>query len=177
MEIIREISKYAIAVVFLVILSFGLYNGVKVYDVFVEGAKEGAYTILKIMPSLIGLYVAIGVFRASGALELLIYAVSPITSFFKIPKEVLPLVLLRPISGSASLAMVSGIMENYGPDSFIGRIASIMMGSTETIFYTLAVYFGAVGIKKIRYTLVVSLIAGAVSVILSVWICILAFGK
>ena len=177
MEILREISKYAIAVIFLVILFFGAYNDVRVYDTFVEGAKEGAYTILKIIPSLVGLFVAIEVFKASGALDIIIHGIAPIASLMGIPREVLPLVLLRPISGSASLAVVSGIIETYGPDSFIGRITSVMMGSTETIFYTLAIYFGSVGIKKIRHTLAVALLADAVSILLSIWICTLVFGK
>jgi spore maturation protein B len=177
MVILKEISKYAVAIIFLIILFSGAYNGIKVYDVFVDGAKEGAYTILKIIPSLVGLFVAIEVFKASGALELIIYALTPLTTITGIPREVLPLVLLRPISGSASLAMVAGIIENYGPDSFIGRVTSVMMGSTETIFYTLAIYFGSVGIKKIRYTLVVALIADAVSILLSVWVCTLVFGR
>jgi spore maturation protein B len=177
MVILKEISKYAIAFVFLIILLSGAYNGVKVYDIFVDGAKEGAYTILKIIPSLVGLFVAIEVLKASGALELIIYAVAPLTTITGIPREVLPLVLLRPISGSASLAMVVGIIENYGPDSFIGRVASVMMGSTETIFYTLAIYFGSVGIKKIRYALFVALVADTVSILLSVWVCTLVFGR
>ncbi|HHW32243.1 MAG TPA: spore maturation protein [Clostridiaceae bacterium] len=177
MDFLKEISKYAIAVIFTIILFSGLYNGVRVYDVFVEGAKEGANTIFRIVPSLVGLFVAIEVFKASGALDLIIHAVAPLTSLVGIPREVLPLVLLRPISGSASLAVVAGIIENYGPDSLIGRITSVMMGSTETIFYTLAIYFGSVGIKKIRYTLAVALIADAVSILLSVWICTLVFGN
>lgn len=176
MEVIKLLSDYAIPAIFLVILSVGMYKDVKVYDVFVEGAKEGVTTVVRIIPSLVGLLVAIGVFRASGALDLLVYALGPIARFFGIPSEALPLAILRPISGSASLAMVSDLIKAYGPDSFIGRVVSTMMGSTETIFYTLAVYFGSVGIKNIRYTLVAALIADAVSVIASVWICSLVFG-
>ncbi|MDQ2086362.1 spore maturation protein [Herbivorax sp. ANBcel31] len=175
MDIIKAISSYAVPVIFVVILSVGLYRNVKVYDVFVDSAKEGITTVLKIIPPLVGLVVAVGVFRASGALELLIYAVKPITGLFNIPSETLPLVFMRPISGSASLAMVSDILKEYGADSFIGRVTSTMMGSTETIFYTLAVYFGAVGVKKVRYTLLAALIADFTSVIVSVWICKIAF--
>ncbi len=177
MHIIGVLSAYAIPAIFLVILSFGMWREVKVYDVFVEGAKEGITTVLRIIPSLVGLLVAVGVFRASGALDLLIYAVSPATNAVGIPAEALPLAFLRPISGSASLALVSDIIKNYGPDSFIGRVVSTMMGSTETIFYTLAVYFGAVGIKNIRYTLAAALLADAASVVASVWICGLVFGR
>ena len=177
MQIIKMLSDYAIAAIFLVILSLGVYKEVKVYDVFVEGAKEGITTIVRIIPPLVGLLVAIGVFRASGALNLLIYAASPIVSLMGIPTEALTLAFLRPISGSASIGLVSDIIRVHGPDSFVGRVASTMMGSTETIFYTLAIYFGSVGIKNIRYTLAVALLADAVSVVVSVWICALVFGR
>ncbi len=171
------ISDYAIATIFLVILSTGVLKEIKVYDAFIEGAKEGVTTVVKIIPPLVGLLVAVAVFRASGALDLLIHAFSPIASIFGIPSEALPLAFLRPISGSASLALVSDIMKTHGPDSFIGRVVSTMMGSTETIFYTLAVYFGSVGIKNIRFTIAAALIADAVSVLASVWICSIMFGR
>jgi spore maturation protein B len=177
MSVLNVLSAYAIPAIFLFILSTGMYRDVKVYDAFIEGAKDGITTVIKIIPSLVGLMVAIGVFRASGALDLLIYAVAPLAKVFGIPKEALPLALLRPVSGSASLALVSDIIKNNGPDSFIGRLVSTMMGSTETIFYTLAVYFGSVGIKNIRYTLVAALIADFISVIASVFICTLFFGR
>jgi spore maturation protein B len=175
LNIMKSISTYAIPVIFLLIIFSGIYKNVKVYDVFIDSAKEGIATVLRIMPSLIGLMVAIGVFRASGALDYIIAALDPITSLLGIPSEALPLALLRPISGSASLALVSDIIKTNGPDSFIGRLVSTMMGSTETIFYTLAVYFGAVGIKNIKYTLAAALIADAVSVFASVWICTVMF--
>ncbi|MFZ5985593.1 MAG: spore maturation protein [Bacillota bacterium] len=176
MNIIKELSSYAIPTIFLIILSAGMYREVKVYDVFIEGAKEGITTVLRIIPPLVGLMVAVGVFRASGALDLLVYAAKPLTNLLRIPSETLPLVFLRPISGSASLALVSDIFKVHGPDSFVGRVASTLMGSTETIFYTLAVYFGSVGIKNIRYTLAAALIADLASVVASVWICTVVFG-
>lgn len=175
MDIIKIVSNLAIPAIFLAILSAGAYRDVKVYDVFVEGAKEGLATVIRIVPSLVGLLVAVGVFRASGALELLVYAASPLSKILGIPPEAMPLALLRPISGSASLALVSDIIKTNGPDSFIGRVVSTMMGSTETIFYTLAVYYGSVGIKNIRFTLIAALIADTVSVIASVWICRIVF--
>lgn len=177
MEIVKVLSDYAIATIFLVILTLGMYKEVKVYDVFIEGAKEGVSTVVRIIPSLVGLLVAIGVFRASGALDLLIYAISPLTELLGIPSQAVPLALLRPISGSASLALVSDIIKTNGPDSFIGRLVSTMMGSTETIFYTLAVYFGSVGIKNIKYTLAAALLADVTSIIVSVWICTVVFGE
>ncbi len=148
MDIVSIMSSYAIPTILLFILAAGMYKEVKVYDVFVEGAKEGISTVVRIIPPLVGLLVAIGVFRASGALDLIVYAFRPVTSFLRIPSETVPLVFLRPISGSASLALLSDILKNYGPDSFIGKLASTLTGTTETIFYTLAVYFGSVGIKK-----------------------------
>lgn len=177
MEIVRLLSKYAVPCIFLSILIIGMYRDVKVYDAFVEGAKEGISTIVRILPSLVGLLVAIGVFRASGALDLLIFAATPLAQLVGIPTEALPLAFMRPVSGSASLALVADIVGKYGPDSFVGRVVSVMMGSTETIFYTLAVYFGAVGIKNIRYTLVAALIADTVSVLASVWVCTAVFGR
>ncbi len=177
MSIIKAISMYAIPVIFVIILSAGVAKEVRVYDVFVESAKEGITTIVRIIPSLVGLLVAIGIFKASGALDLLIYAVKPVADIVNIPSEALPLAFLRPISGSASLALVSDTLKTYGPDSYVGRVVSTMMGSTETIFYTVAVYYGAVGIKNIRYTLVAALIADAASVIASVTVCTFVFGK
>lgn len=176
MGIIRAVSSYAVPAIFIIILVMGIYKDVKVYDVFVDSAKDGITTVLKIIPPLVGLVVAVGVFRASGSLELLIYLVKPIADFLNIPSETLPLVFIRPISGSASLALVSDILKEFGADSFIGRVTSTMMGSTETIFYTLAVYFGAVGVKKVRYTLLAALLADFTSVIISVWICTVVFG-
>ncbi len=176
-EAITVLSKYAIPTIFLLILSAGMYREVKVYDVFVEGAREGFTTVIRIIPSLVGLLVAVGVFKASGAMDLLVFALKPLAGMLGIPSEVLPLALLRPVSGSASLALVSETIRTYGPDSFIGRLVSTMMGSTETIFYTLAVYFGSVGVKNIRYTLVAALLADLASVLASVWICTLVFGR
>ncbi|AUS95145.1 spore maturation protein [Clostridium thermosuccinogenes] len=176
MEAVKIVSSYAIPGIFLVILGVGVYRDVKVFDVFVDGAKEGVATVVRIIPSLVGLMVAVGVFRASGALDLLIYATRPVASFLGIPSEAMPLAFMRPISGSASLALVSDIIEANGPDSFVGRVVSTMMGSTETIFYTLTVYFGSVGIKNIRYTLVAALIADTVSIIASVLACWMVFG-
>lgn len=176
MSIVQHISSYAFVAIIMLILIAGAFKEVKVWDVFAEGAGEGIKTVLRIMPSLIGLMVSISVFRASGALDLLIFAVKPVTSLLGIPPEAVPLAILRPVSGSASLALISDIMKTYGPDSFVGRVVSTMMGSTETIFYTLAVYYGSVGIKNIRYTLVAALIADAASVIASVAACRLLFG-
>lgn len=177
MEIIKAASQYAIPVLFLLILGFGLFREVKVYDVFAEGAKEGITTIVRIIPTLVGLIVAVNVFRASGALDFLVFLTAPLAGLLGIPPEAMPLMLLRPVSGSASLALVAETLRVYGPDSFVGRVVSTMMGSTETIFYTLAVYYGSVGVKNIRYTLVAALIADTVSVTAASWACALVFGR
>jgi spore maturation protein B len=175
MAIINMISTLAIPFMIFTVISYGLYKDVKVYDCFIEGAKEGIETVIRILPPLIGLFVAIGVFRASGALDLITHGLKPITSILGIPPEVLPLALMRPVSGSASLAIVSDILANYGADSLIGRITSTMMGSTETTFYTLAIYFGSVGIKNARYTIAAALMADLTGIIVSVWVCRLFF--
>jgi len=176
-DFMKSVSQYAIPVIFLIVLIIGLLREVKVYDVFVEGAREGIETVIRIIPTLVGLMTAVGVFKASGALDYIIYVFSPLSGLLGIPSEAMPLALLRPVSGSASLALVADIIKTYGPDSYVGRVVSTMMGSTETIFYTLAVYFGSVGIKNIRYTLIAALIADLVSVTASAWACTLIFGK
>jgi len=175
--LLEGISKFAIPVIFILILSIGLEKDVKVYDVFLEGAREGFTTVVKIIPPLIGLMVAIGVFRASGALDILVYILKPLGELIGLPREAIPMAILRPISGSASLALVSDIMQKNGPDSFVGRLVSVMMGSTETIVYTMTVYFGAVGISKTRHTLPAALMAELCSIISAVWVCTLLFGR
>lgn len=176
MDIIKQISVFAIPFMLFVIISYGLYKDIKVYDCFIEGAKEGIETILRILPPLVGLFVAISVFRASGALDLLTHGLKPLMSILGIPPEVLPLALMRPVSGSASLAIVNDLLTNYGPDSFVGRVASVMMGSTETTFYTIAIYFGSVGIKNARHTIGAALLADLTGMITSVWVCRIFFG-
>ncbi|PYG89198.1 spore maturation protein B [Ruminiclostridium sufflavum DSM 19573] len=176
MGVIRSFSDFAIPVIFIVILLAAVIKKIKAYDLFVEGAKEGIETIIRIIPSLVGLLVAVGVFKASGAMDILIYILRPLTDLLGMPPQVAPLALLRPISGSASFAFVTEIIKNFGPDTFEGRVAAVMMGSTETIFYTLAVYYGAVGIKNIRYTLAAAIMADIISVIASLWACRLVFG-
>ena len=128
------------------IVGFGLLRGVKVFDLFVEGAKEGLTTAVNILPALVALVVAVGMFKASGGLDLLSFALEPIGKLLGLPREVIPLSLIRPISGSGAMAIFNDILRSHGPDSLAGRIASVMMGSTETTFYTIAVYYGAAGI-------------------------------
>ena len=163
----KYISDYAIPVFIVSFIVFGLIRKVNVYECFVEGAKSGIESMFGIIAPLVGLMVAISMFRESGALEIIAKAISPILSYVGLPAEVLPLSILRPISGSASLALVTDIFKTYGPDSQIGKIASVMMGSTETTFYTIAVYFGAVGIKNTRHTIPSALSADLTGIIFS----------
>lgn len=130
------------------IILFAFIKKVPCFDTFLEGAKQGLISTYKIAPSLIGLIVAVNMLKASGALEMLIDFIRPAAEFLGFPAEVVPLALLRPVSGSGSTAILNSILQDYGPDSFIGRAASVMAGSTETTFYAIAVYYGAVGIKK-----------------------------
>ena len=171
MNKINYISSAIIPIVILVIVASGVHEKNKVYDTFVDGAREGIEVVFNIFPTLIGIFLAVGALRSSGILDLIIQMIQPILSIFKIPSEVMPLALLRPISGSASMGVATDIMKNYGVDSNIGKIASTIMGSTETTLYTIAIYTSCVKIKKIRFVLVASLIADIVGMIASVIIC------
>ena len=155
------------AVIFLIIL-YAISKRVSIFDTFVEGAKDGLKTSIKILPSLVGLLAAVTMLRASGFFDAVQGLIMPITDFLGFPKELVPLAAIRPISGSASLATVRDILQNFGPDSFVGRRASVMMGSTETTFYTLAVYLGSVGITNSRYTVKAALLADLTGIVVSV---------
>lgn len=174
-SIVNLISAVAIPMFILVFLGWGLIKKVKVYEVFVEGAKEGFTTAVKIIPFLVAMLFAIGVFRASGALDVLVGILSPITNLIGMPAEVLPLAMLRPLSGSGSMGLMTELMKTHGPDSFIGVLSSTMFGSTETTFYVLAVYFGSVGIKNTRHALPAGLIADFFGMVGAVFIVRILF--
>lgn len=176
-DFLKTVSLYAIPMFIFIILGYGYIKGVNVYDAFVEGAKEGLMTVVKILPYLVAIFAAIGIFRSSGVMELLIGLLTPVARFLGIPAEILPLALMRPMSGMASAGMLAELFKAHSPDSFVGRAASTMMGSTETIFYTLSIYFGAVSIKKTRHTLWAALLADLAGLIASVYICSLIFGR
>lgn len=165
-----------IPIMIISILLHGLYKKINLYDVFVEGAEEGLTTALRIIPFLVAIFFAIGIMRRSGSIDILVGMLAPVFEPLGVPKEVLPLALMRPFSGSGSLAMLRDIINVYGADSFIGRVASTMMGSAETVFFTMAVYFGAVGVKKARYTVVAAIISHFAAVVASVFITNLVFG-
>ena len=168
---INYISSIAVPMVILLIIIYGVMEKVKVYDTFIEGAKEGMQVVGEIFPTLIGIFLAVGALRSSGVIDLIIHIIKPIIETLKIPAEIMPLALLRPISGSASMAVATDIISKYGVDSMIGIIASTIMGSTETTFYTIALYTSAVGIKKTRFVLIAALTADVVGMLVSVAIC------
>ncbi|TCO78633.1 spore maturation protein [Marinisporobacter balticus] len=169
--LLNLLSVMIIPIMITVILIYGMMKKIDIYEAFVEGAGQGFQTAIRIMPYLIAIFLAIGIFKDSGGLNLFTKILYPITNFLGIPREVLPLAIMRPVSGSGALGVVKDLLHTYGPDSFIGRVASTMMGSAETIFYTMAVYFGAVGIKNSRHTLLAALISHVAAVFASIWVC------
>lgn len=171
MKIINYLSTIILPLIILIIVSTGISEKVKVYDVFIKGVKNGIKTVIKLYPTLLGIFIAIGLLRVSGVIDFIIKIIYPIISFLNIPKEIMPLAMLRPISGSASMAVATDIMKNYGVDSKIGLIVSVIMGSTETTFYTIAIYTSSVKIKNTRNVLIASLIADIIGILTSVLIC------
>ena len=157
---------------------YGLvFKKVKVYESFVEGAKDGFDIAVRIIPYLVAILVAIGMFRASGALEILLTTMAPFLTYIGFPPENLPLALMRPLSGSGSLGLLTDLINEHGPDSLIAKIGATMFGSTETTFYVLAVYFGSVGIRKTRHALAAGLFADLVGVLSAVFFCQLFFAE
>ena len=173
--LISVISYVAIPLVLLLFLGWGIVKKVKVYEVFVEGAKEGFNVSVRIIPYLVAMLAAIGIFRASGAMEILTTVLAPLTSLIGMPPETLPMALMRPLSGSGSLGIMTELMKVHGPDSLIGIMASTMYGSSETTFYVLAVYFGAVNIRNTRHAVPTGLIADVAGMLAAVWIVNLLF--
>lgn len=171
MSIINFISNLAMPMIILGIVFYGSAQKTKVFDHFLEGAKEGLDIVLSIFPTLVGLFVAIGALRASGIIDMIIHIITPFLNIIQFPSEIMPLAMLRPISGSSSIAIATDIMKNYGVDSTLGMMASVIMGSTETTLYTIAVYTSCVKIKKTRFVLAAALIADVVGIITSVVIC------
>ena len=169
--VLDAVSLWAIPVLLVGIPLVGLIRGVKVYDVFIEGAKEGFQVAVRIIPFLVGILVAIGMFRGSGAMDLLTNALKPVMSAVGFPAELLPLAVLRTLTGSGSLAFATDLIKTHGPDSLFGRMAATMYGSSETTFYVLAIYFGAVGVKRTRHAVPAALIGDVVAAIATVAVC------
>jgi len=168
----RSIAPWIIPGLMIGLLSFGMAKKVPVYETFVEGAKDGFQVALRIIPYLVAILVAVGMFRASGAMDLLIRPLSLVTDAFGLPAEALPMALLRPLSGSGAYGIMASIIQDpaIGPDSYIGYLVSTFQGSTETTFYVLAVYFGAVGIRRIRHALAAALMADVAGIVAAVLI-------
>lgn len=175
-NIVDVMSIFAIPAIVFFIVVFGVIKKVKIYEAFVEGAKEGFNVAVRIIPYLVAMLVAIGIFRAAGAMEMLASLLAPVTNLIGMPPEALPMALIRPLSGSGALGVMSEIIKSHGADSLIGRMVSVMMGSSETTFYVLAVYFGAVSITKTRQAVPAGIIADIAAVLASVWVVNLIFG-
>jgi spore maturation protein B len=164
----QQIGGYVVPIVIVIILFCGVLKKQKVFDLFMSGAKEGLSVAFNILPALVGLMVAISMFKASGAFDLIVSALAPLGKALHFPSEVVPLALMRPVSGSGALSVFEGILKSYGPDTFIGRVASVMQGSTETTFYTIAIYYGSVGVSKTRHTIPAALSADFVGFVMSI---------
>jgi spore maturation protein B len=176
MKFLLYISDYIIPFIIFYIVGFGLLMKVPVFQEFTKGAEDGFKVVLNIMPTLIGLMVAIGILRASGTLDILANIVKPLTDIFHFPSELVPLVTVKLFSSSAATSLVLDIFKEYGPDSFLGRLTSVIMSCTETVFYTMSVYFMTAGVKKSRYTLAGALFSTLVGVIASLVLTNLVFG-
>lgn len=177
MKLMLLISDLIIPLSFVSIILFGYTKKMDVYDTFIEGAKDGFTTVLQISPTLIGLMVAVSILRVSGFLDIFSHLLAPLTEIVGFPTEAVSLTFMRLVSSSASTSLLLDIFKNHGPDSFIGRFVSVMMSCTETIFYTISVYFMSVKITKTKYTLQVALLANLAGVIASLFITEAVFGK
>ncbi len=171
----NKISNLIIPIMVLSVVIYGIYKKINIYDVFIDGAKESFEMIFTIFPYLLGMMLAINLFLHSNFLEIISNFISPVLDLIGIPFDIVPMAIMRPISGSSSLAILNNIYADFGPDSFIGRLASTIQGSTDTTFYVLTLYFGSIGIKKIRYSLIAGLFADLIGIIASIIIVKLAF--
>ena len=168
MSILLTISDFIIPVTILFIVVFGCLQKVDIYEVFLEGAKEGLQTVIDILPTLIGLVMAVEVIRAGGLLDIMVDCIRPFADAVGFPAELAPLSIVRLVSSSAATGLLTDLFANYGPDSYLGRVASVMMSCTETVFYTMSLYFLSVGIRKTRWTLPCALLANVVGIVAAV---------
>lgn len=167
MTFLLYLSDYMIPFVIFYVVGYGILTKTAIFDEFVKGAKDGFKVVLDILPTLIGLMVGIGIMRASGAFDMLANLIKPLMALLRFPAELVPLVIVKMFSSSAATSLVIDIFKQYGPDSYLGALTSILMSCTETIFYTMAVYFMAAKVKKTRYTLVGALVATLAGVVIS----------
>ena len=170
MSILLTISDFIIPVTILFIVVFGCLQKVDIYEVFLEGAKEGLQTVVDILPTLIGLVMAVEVVRAGGLLDIIVDCIRPFADAVGFPAELAPLSIVRLVSSSAATGLLTDLFANYGPDSYLGRVASVMMSCTETVFYTMSLYFLSIGIRKTRWTLPCALLANIIGIAAAVWL-------
>lgn len=169
------ISNLVIPIMVLVVVMYGIYKKVNVYDTFISGCKEGFDMILTILPNIFAMILAINLFLNSNILGIIEILLKPLLSLIDVPFEIVPMAIMRPISGASSLVILNDLFSKYGPDSFIGYLVSVMQGSSDTTFYVLTLYFGSVGIKKIRYSLYAGLLADLIGIIISIIVVKLMF--
>ncbi|MDI9463180.1 MAG: spore maturation protein [Bacillota bacterium] len=174
-SLVQTAAAWAIPLFLFVVLLYAAAKKVDLFATFTEGAAEGFQTAVALIPYLVAMLVAIGLLRSSGALDIVTSLLSPVLQKINLPGEILPLAFLRPLSGSGALGMTAEILQDHGPDSFIGRLASTMQGSTDTTLYILTVYFGSVGIRRTRHALVTGLIADFTAFAVAVAVCTLVF--
>ncbi|MDD3169306.1 MAG: nucleoside recognition domain-containing protein [Eubacteriales bacterium] len=170
-SVLNQISLFFIPGIITLVIFFGIFKKAPVYDLFIEGTRDGLKTAMEILPFIIAIFIGIEALVSSGAMQFLENILSPVFQLFGIPKELISMVLLRPVSGSGSLVLVEKIISQYGPDSFIGRSASVMVGSCETVFYVLAVYFGATSVKNIRHAFSAGMVGYIVGIFASLLAC------
>lgn len=170
MSILLTISDFIIPVTILFIVVFGCLQKVDIYEVFLEGAKEGLQTVVDILPTLIGLVMAVEVVRAGGLLDIMVEWFRPFADAVGFPAELAPLSIVRLVSSSAATGLLTDLFSQYGPDSYLGRVASVMMSCTETVFYTMSLYFLSIGIRKTRWTLPCALLANIIGIAAAVWL-------
>lgn len=174
-NIMQIISLWALPAILILILTMGLAKKVPLYETFTDGAKDGFKVAVNIIPYLVAIIVAVSMFRASGIIDLVGQVFAPILSKFNVPADTIPIMIVRSLSGSAALGVFSDIANNLGPDSYATKLSAVMVGSSETTFYVLAVYFGAVGISKLRYALLVGILADFIGIVAAISVCNLVF--
>lgn len=177
MALLLNFSNSLMPLVIVFIVTYGLIRQINVFEAFISGASEGLKVVATILPTLVGLLLAVGMLRHSGGLDGIIRLLRPLLSFTQFPIEAVPIALLRTFSSSASMGLIIDIFKMYGPDSFIGRLVSIMAGCTETIFYTLSIYFMSIHIKQTRYTVPIALLASFVGIVSSYFLTLYLFGS
>ena len=171
----KIISSLMIPLLVLLVLIYGIVKKIDVYDVFLDGTKESFGMVLELFPTLLGMILGINIFLKSGLLEFILQGLSPFFHYLKVPLEIIPMAIMRPISGSSTLAILNNIYATAGPDGYLGTLASVIQGSTDTTFYVLTLYFGSIGIKKVRYAMWAGLCADVIGIVSSIILVNLLF--